>query len=292
MFNKIAFVAALSALTFACGSKKSKSTPNVQPPVGQQPVGTDQNPPPATSNQSQSVVTQAVGLYQQSDNSNVYIRIDNQMNFETTLQLPVRAAGSDNRLTPTFPQILRQNAAGQLETLGYVNRGGNTFDNVTLKVTPVNGGQILDVTMTVKLRQGDTVVSTTASALDTLKDDETYESHGRRCGRRCNNGCGGCNNGCGGGIVMPLPIPVGPVFPGGVGYPGYPGGVYPGGGTYPGYPTTPGAPTAPGAGTGDGGTYPIPPTTTSPGNSTCTDGTCVGEPLEDKEFVYRFIRIG
>lgn len=270
MFNKIALIAAFTALTVACGSKKSNSSPAVQPPVTQQPINNDPLTPAPPYDQTQTLTTQAVGLYQQSDNPNVYLRIDNQMNVETTLQLPVRIQGSDNRLTPTFPQILRVAATNRLETLGYVNRGGNTFDNVTLRVTPINNGQILDVTMVVKLRQGDTVVSTSASsnALSDLGENETHDAFGRRCGRRrCNTGCGGGV----GGFPFPFPIPGMPGYPSAP-YPGYPGGGYPN--------------------PGDGGVYPTPPTP-APGTGTdCSSGTCIGEPLEDKEFVYRFIRIG
>lgn len=279
MLNKIALIAALTTLAVGCGKKKSNSSPSVQPPVTQQPITEPVTPAP-TYDQSQNLTAQAVGLYQQSDNPNVYFRIDNQLNVETTLQLPVRTEGSDNRLTPTFPQILRVAGANQLETLGYVNRGGNTFDNVTLRVTPINNGQIIDVTMVVKLRQGDTVVSTGATtyALNDLSDDETHHAFSRNCGkRRCNRGCGG------GGIVLPFPIPL-PGMPGG----GYTGAPYPG---YPGYPANPSYPGYPGY-PADGGTYPIPPST-NPGTGTnCPDGNCVGQPLEDKEFVYRFVRIG
>ena len=97
MFNKIALIA-LGVLAIACGKKSDKVFPSVQPPVTQQPIANEPYPSPVTPVDT-NLLTQAVGLYQQQDNENIYLRVDNQMNVETTLQLPIRVEGSDNRLT-------------------------------------------------------------------------------------------------------------------------------------------------------------------------------------------------
>lgn len=152
MLNRIIIIGLMSALAISCGSKKSSKEPekNLAPtPAPQQPKY-DQPQMPV------DVLSLVVGLYQQKDNQNIYLRIDGSQNVETTLELPIKTLDNTAKMIPEFPQQLRYDSAdGYYKTTGTFNRGQNSIENVEMKARQSDNGNILDVTLVVNVRPSD-----------------------------------------------------------------------------------------------------------------------------------------
>lgn len=158
MLNRIITIGLMSALAISCGSKKSSKEPEktlVQTPAPQQQQPKYEQPQ-APIEQPVDVLSLVVGLYQQKDNQNVYLRIDGSQNVETTLELPIRTLDNTARMIPEFPQQLRYDSAdGYYKTTGTFNRGQNSIENVEMKARQSDNGNILDVTLVVNVRPSD-----------------------------------------------------------------------------------------------------------------------------------------
>lgn len=204
MLNRIITIGLMSALAISCGTKKSSNEPqkNLAPtPAPQQPK---YEQPQAPIEPQVDVLSLVVGLYQQKDNQNSYLRIDGSQNVETTLELPIRTLDNTARMIPEFPQQLRYDSTdGYYKTTGTFNRGQNSIENVEMKARQSDNGNILDVTFVVNVRPSDVLNADGSSPTPATPTTGTQPNY---------NG---------------QPIPTN----------GYPQG-YPNNGNYNGYPTT------------------------------------------------------
>lgn len=150
MLHRI-LILALSVVAFGCGKKDSKPA---EAPQEEKFQPLPSPAPVVVEEEKQQPTDWAVGLYRLKDNENVYLRIDNAHNVQTTLELPINVKGSSSkRVVPQFNQALRyDNTGAYYATTGSINQYERSeANNVAMKMSSRNNGNIVDVVITAKI---------------------------------------------------------------------------------------------------------------------------------------------
>ncbi len=182
MLHRI-LILALSVVAFGCGKKDSKPA---EAPQEEKFQPLPSPAPVVVEEEKQQPADWAPGLYRLKDNENVYLRIDNAHNVQTSLELPINAKGSSSkRVVPQFNQALRyDNAGAYYATTGFIDQYEQSdVNNVAMKMSSRNNGNVIDVVITAKIQNANfqrvvakPVVAQNDYAKDALKgsDDVSY----------------------------------------------------------------------------------------------------------------------
>lgn len=96
------------------------------------------------------------GVYEQIENRQAKLRIDQNFLVITNIQLPVPTGEGSIRITPRFPHHLQQAAQQKsFTTVGYYNNGDDLWKNVELRIVAQEGTNAIDVTFVLSIAAKD-----------------------------------------------------------------------------------------------------------------------------------------